>query len=84
MFSLSFFLVSIASSVVALIGRENFQGNDLYLLAPSIVFSLLLFTIGLLGNRQKAVHIIVPEAFGGQVMDETHPCQTEGRPCRTV
>jgi len=72
-FSLSFFLVSIASAVVALIGRENFQGNDLYLLAPSIVFSLLLFTIGLLGNRQKAVHIIVPEAFSGQVMDDNIP-----------
>ncbi len=74
-FSLSFFLVSAASSVVALIGRENFQGNDLYLVAPSVVFSLLLFTIGLLGNMQRAVHIIVPEAFGGQVMDETIPAK---------
>jgi AraC-like DNA-binding protein len=74
-FSLSFFLVSAASAVVALIGRENFQGNDLYLLAPSIVFSLLLFTIGLLGNRQKAVHIIVPEVSGGQVMDENIPAK---------
>jgi len=74
-FSLSFFLVSAASSVVALIGRENFQGNDLYLLAPSVVFSLLLFTIGLLGNMQRAVHIIVPEASGVQSLDETIPAK---------
>lgn len=74
-FSLSFFLVSIASSVVALIGRENFQGNDLYLLAPSLIFSLLLFTIGLLGNRQRAVHIILPESSGGHFMEENIPAK---------
>jgi len=74
-FSLSFFLVSAASAVVALIGRENFQGNDLYLLAPSLVFSLLLFTIGLLGNRQRAVHIVVPEASGEQAIEETVPAK---------
>ncbi|TFH47395.1 MAG: AraC family transcriptional regulator [Bacteroidia bacterium] len=55
-FNLLLFLVSVSSSVVALIGRENFQGNNLYLLFPSLVFSVLLFWVGYLGNTQKAVH----------------------------
>jgi len=55
-FNLLLFLVSASSSVVALIGRENFQGSNLYLLFPSLVFSVLLFWVGFLGNTQKAVH----------------------------
>lgn len=72
-FNMSFFLVAAASAVAAVIGRENFQGSDLYLLGPSLVFSILLFTIGLLGNTQRAVHIIVPEASNGQITEESVP-----------
>lgn len=60
-FNLSLFLVSVASSVVAIIGREKFEGNNLYLLLPSLTFTILLFTIGLLGNTRKAVHIEIQE-----------------------
>mgnify|MGYP001435519609 CR=1 FL=1 len=55
-YNLFFLLAALASTVVALIGRVKFEGSDLYLLFPSVVFSMLLFTIGLLGNSQKAVH----------------------------
>ncbi len=72
-FNLSFFLVSIASAVVAVMGREYFQGNSLYLLVPSITFSILLFTIGLLGNSQKAAHIEFPETSPPGITEERMP-----------
>ena len=72
-FNLSYFLVSIASSVVAIIGRENFQGSNLSLLFPSLIFSILLFTIGLLGNKQKAVHTEIPEVASVLASEEKMP-----------
>ncbi|MCJ7819771.1 MAG: hypothetical protein MUP53_01095, partial [Bacteroidales bacterium] len=68
-FNLLFFLASGSSAVAALIGRENFQGRNIYLLFPSLVFSALLFIIGYLGNRQKAVHTELPD-FGAMQTGE--------------
>ncbi len=48
-----YFIASIASISLAFIGRERFLVNDILLVFPSIVFSVLLFIIGYLGSRQN-------------------------------
>jgi AraC-like DNA-binding protein len=53
--NITFFLTSLASIAIAIIGRERFLENSGMLLFPSVIFSVMLFTIGLLGNTQKAV-----------------------------
>lgn len=47
------FIASVSSLSLVLIGRERFIINDLYLVFPSVVFTVLLFIIGYLGSRQK-------------------------------
>lgn len=53
-FNVSLSLTSIGSFLLAVIGRNYFMQNDLLLMAPSIVFSIMLFSIGLLGEGQNA------------------------------
>lgn len=48
---------SLFSIVAAFLGRETFTSGALSLALPSIVFSLMLFFIGLAGNTQKALYI---------------------------
>ncbi len=55
-FNISLALTSLASIVAAFIGREAFAGDVASLVLPSAVFSSLLFFIGLIGNKQNAVH----------------------------
>lgn len=64
-FNYSYFLTSGAGVVLALLGRERFFENDIPLLFPSILFSLLLFTIGYLGSRQKKVDIEIGDHPNG-------------------
>jgi AraC-like DNA-binding protein len=52
-FNITYFLASVAGIVLALLGREMFLAKDIYLLGPSILFSVLLFVISYLGYRQK-------------------------------
>ena len=56
-FNISLAITSLASIFVALTGRETFFRGDWSLAGPSLVFSLMLFFIGLLGNVQNPVHI---------------------------
>jgi len=43
------------SIVMEIFGKEKFSGHDFFLLAPSVIFTVMLFCIGWLGNRQRAV-----------------------------
>lgn len=56
-FNVALLVISLASITVAALGRQRFDGNPLYLLLPSLVFSLVLFTIGLIGHMQQSVHV---------------------------
>lgn len=48
-------LTSLAGFVFNIMGRSTFLDNSLKLLIPSFIFSILLFIIGYLGNRQDQV-----------------------------
>ncbi len=48
-FNITLAVTSIASVVLAIVGRERFSLNEISLAFPSIVFSIMLFCIGLLG-----------------------------------
>jgi AraC-like DNA-binding protein len=52
--NITFFLTLSASMVLAVVGRERFLANSGLLIFPSVVFSVMLFVIGILGNIQKA------------------------------
>jgi AraC-like DNA-binding protein len=56
-FNISFAFTSISSVVLATLGRNFFLQNDILLLFPSTVFSVMLFFIGLLGLRQRAIYV---------------------------
>jgi len=47
---------ALTSIVIAVLGRDYFVAHKLALGFPSVIFSVLLFTIGWLGNRQKPVN----------------------------
>lgn len=44
-----------AGIILSLIGKERFIQHDVALFFPSIVVSIILFTIGFLGNKQQSV-----------------------------
>jgi AraC-like DNA-binding protein len=52
-FNISFAATSFASIILAILGRNVFLNSEFLLLIPSSIFSVLLFSIGLLGNKQK-------------------------------
>ncbi len=58
-FNFSMAATSLASATVAVLGRDMFTASTLYLVFPSVVFSVMLFLIGLLGNMQGDVKIDV-------------------------
>lgn len=55
-FNISLSLTSFGGFLLAIIGRNYFMQNDLLLIIPSLVFSIMLFSIGLLGISQNASH----------------------------
>ena len=48
-------ITSLAGFIFNMLGRSAFLGNSIKLLIPSLLFSILLFIIGFLGNRQVQV-----------------------------
>jgi YesN/AraC family two-component response regulator len=48
-------VVAMASIVFAIIGRSYFTRNEAMLLIPSAIFSIILFEIGLKGNKQLQI-----------------------------
>ncbi|HSV88087.1 MAG TPA: AraC family transcriptional regulator [Bacteroidales bacterium] len=52
--------ISLSSATVAILGRDTFTKGELPLVVPSVVFALMLFFLGLMGNNQKAVHFSDP------------------------
>ena len=55
-FNFSLAVTSLASIFAAIMGRDIFNASDLHLAVPSVVFSVMLFLIGLLGNTQREVY----------------------------
>jgi AraC-like DNA-binding protein len=55
-FNFSLAVTSLASIFAAIMGRDIFNASALHLALPSVVFSLMLFLIGLLGNTQREVY----------------------------
>lgn len=54
-FNVCFAFTSISSGILATLGRNFFLQTEYLLIFPSIVFTTMLFFIGLLGNNQKAI-----------------------------
>lgn len=54
-FNISLSLTSLFGIIAALLGRETFLETEYALLAPSLVFSSMLFFIGYLGLQQQSV-----------------------------
>ena len=54
-FNICFALTSLSSVVLAALGRSFFLESPIMLVFPSLVFSVMLFFIGLLGNNQRAI-----------------------------
>lgn len=51
-------LITIGTTIVMeIISKENFIGNNTFLIAPSVILTGMLFWIGLLGNSQQQVLI---------------------------
>ena len=57
------------SIIMEVLGKERFAGHDFFLLAPSIIFTVMLFCIGWLGNRQRAVLLTNIEEENESVVD---------------
>ncbi len=55
-FNICLFITSHSSVSLAILGRETFAADTRLLIIPSIIFSLMLFFIGLIGNTQNAGH----------------------------
>ncbi len=55
-FNISLAVISLASIAVAVAGRYTFAESNLLLAIPSLVFSIMLFVIGFLGNIQGDVN----------------------------
>lgn len=72
-FNITFVLAALSSSTLAVIGRKGFEENHMWLLVPSSIFTLLIFAIGLLGNRQIAVHAAGSGHLPVTVADEKVP-----------
>ncbi len=56
-FNISLAVTSVASILVAVIGRDAFAESAYLLIAPSLIFSTMLFLIGLIGNKQNPAYI---------------------------
>lgn len=56
-FNATFFVLAFSSVFMAVLGRERFIDSPLRLAFPSFVFSVTLFLVGVLGNRQRPVRI---------------------------
>ncbi len=57
-FNFSLAATSLASVAAAILGRDIFSTSEIHLAVPSVLFSLMLFVIGFLGNIQKEVNIV--------------------------
>jgi len=55
-FNFSLAITSVSSVLAVLIGRDMFAASEIHLAVPSVIFSLMLFIIGLLGNTQREVY----------------------------
>jgi AraC-like DNA-binding protein len=57
LFNILLGVTSLMSIIAAFLGRETFTSGAIPLALPSVIFSLMLFFIGLAGNTQKALYI---------------------------
>lgn len=62
LFNICFALTSVSSAALAVLGRNTFLENTYLLIFPSVVFTVMLFFVGLLGNNQKAIFTEIENA----------------------
>ena len=67
-----------------ILGKESFTGHDFFLLAPSVILTIMLFCIGWLGNRQRAVLLADIENENKNAAESEHTDKDEhtGLPLR--
>jgi AraC-like DNA-binding protein len=70
-FNVCFAFTSFSSAVLVSLGRNFFLQNEWLLLFPSIIFTGMLFFIGLLGNSQKAIFTEIDNST--ETLDEGKP-----------
>ncbi len=56
-FNITLIFTSVFSLSAQVMGREVFANNEAMLPIPAFIFSVLLFVIGFLGNKQTSVHL---------------------------
>ncbi len=59
--NISLFITIVGGIILAILGKENFIYREDMLIIPSIVFSIMLFVIGWLGNMQRSVIVDLKE-----------------------
>ncbi len=59
--NISLFITIVGGIILAILGKENFIYREEMLIIPSIVFSIMLFVIGWLGNMQGSVIVDIKE-----------------------
>jgi AraC-like DNA-binding protein len=74
-FNICFAITSTSSAALAVLGRNTFLENPYLLVFPSVVFTLMLFFIGLLGNNQRAIFTEI---------DNTPDFMPEGKPPQRI
>ena len=71
------------SIVMEIIGKQSFAEHDFFLLAPSVIFTIMLFCIGWLGNSQRAVLLTDIENENAVAGDDTGEDKHTGESKRT-
>ncbi len=74
-FNVSLAVTSLASISAAITGREAFASGEFSLAGPSVIFSTMLFFIGLLGNTQNPVRIETESPNNPEMEKERLPDQ---------
>jgi AraC-like DNA-binding protein len=72
-FNICFAITSFSGAALAAVGRNFFLNNQILLIIPSVVFTILLFFIGLLGNTQKAIFTEIESAPESQDEGKINP-----------
>jgi len=65
------------SIIMEILGKESFTGHDFFLLAPSVILTVMLFCIGWIGNGQRAVLLTDIKEENKNAASEEYPDKGE-------
>lgn len=78
--SITLLVTMVSGIILSILGKERFLQHEYWLIAPSLIFLIMYFFIGWLGNRQRAVQIAINESFESETVQEKNsytPIQLE-------